>query len=491
MDRIAMIEMNDTVSPAAHASAMPTTVTVDGKTSPILSGAVAGGQVSAVARTRVEGQQAHLAERGFTKAKGAGEKGITAWRGLAIGTRVNTIGDENFAASRVSFEEKPTALAALEKLATTIEAEGRMHVEHVRLGSLTCRAEDGAIAAKNGEWHVFQPTTRALSHLGNVLAPSDTTLARYLPNAPVSIRREIVSTYTALHRASEKTAAKEITLGLRRNVPGKTPAGITTLPVRDGSPDAVECYRIASDRYVPYEAHTAARDIIAGCADELAGSRAEVVYDGDCARLTFWFHADHVVDLAAGDVFKAGIILNLDDVRGGSIKVRSSVIRNKCLNLIILGKQTKTNLVQRHVGKGVTEIAANVKAGIAQAASDLSYFVKGWHAARQDRIVDAFSGDPRKVFEGLVGAGLTKLGGSMESQVDRLMTAWQAEPGYTRADVVNAVTRAAHADAWWTSAFGGEDVEEQAGQLLYVHNIARRIDSGRATYADKMGIEFT
>jgi len=43
---------------------------------------------------------------------------------------------------------------------------------------------------------------------------------------------------------------------------------------------------------------------------------------------------------------------------------------------------------------------------------------------------------------------------------------WSHEPGYSKTAIVNAVTRAAHTEAWrsWTTS---EDLERAAGEPLY------------------------
>jgi len=50
--------------------------------------------------------------------------------------------------------------------------------------------------------------------------------------------------------------------------------------------------------------------------------------------------------------------------------------------------------------------------------------------------------------------------------VERLQRAWDIEPGYSKAAIVNAVTRAAHTEEWrsWQTS---EELERAAGELLY------------------------
>lgn len=58
-----------------------------------------------------------------------------------------------------------------------------------------------------------------------------------------------------------------------------------------------------------------------------------------------------------------------------------------------------------------------------------------------------------------------------EQLAGRIMTSWQAEPDDTIQGLVNAVTRAAHEWQWKPSSWAEDDLEEQAGQLLYARVI--------------------
>ncbi|MEK9705704.1 MAG: hypothetical protein VW233_06895, partial [Paracoccaceae bacterium] len=75
-------------------------------------------------------------------------------------------------------------------------------------------------------------------------------------------------------------------------------------------------------------------------ADGFAGSdlRGEVEYNPATGDVRFNAYAmpNTIVDLAAGDVFKAGISGSTNDMNGGSFEIWNSVVRNLCLNLLIL-----------------------------------------------------------------------------------------------------------------------------------------------------------
>ena len=82
--------------------------------------------------------------------------------------------------------------------------------------------------------------------------------------------------------------------------------------------------------------------------------------------------------------------------------------------------------------------------------------------------------DVDAVFRGLVYNKVVHVPGiKPEEMMERLQRAYQAEPGYGKDAIVNAVTRAAHAETWgsWTDV---EDMERTGGALLFqpVWNLA-------------------
>lgn len=53
-----------------------------------------------------------------------------------------------------------------------------------------------------------------------------------------------------------------------------------------------------------------------------------------------------------------------------------------------------------------------------------------------------------------------------EDLVKRLHDSWEREPGYSKTAILNAITRSAH-EHTWSSWADTEDLESQAGSLLY------------------------
>jgi hypothetical protein len=72
------------------------------------------------------------------------------------------------------------------------------------------------------------------------------------------------------------------------------------------------------------------------------------------------------------------------------------------------------------------------------------------------------------VFRALIKAGYVSAPDGAEVAVDNYHQAWLKEPGETRSAYVNAITRAAH-ESPWSNPWATDELEEQAGKLLYNH----------------------
>src|SRR5207302_1367866 len=96
------------------------------------------------------------------------------------------------------------------------------------------------------------------------------------------------------------------------------------------------------------------------------------------------------------------------------------------------------------------------------------------------RVMAGIHGDaePAHVFRQLLEQGLVHVAGvTMDAMVERLMRAWRSEPGHTVTAVVNAVTRAAHAEPW-SSVWAETELAEQGGASALV-GAGRRGDVAR------------
>lgn len=443
------------------------------------------GEVSAVAAARVTAQEENFAKLGYT---------MKGKRGYDAGAQINETGKKNLESSRREWEKQPDTLVALQNFDTLIAAENRA-VTKTQLSRIKCLGATGNLTlGAAGEGAV--PTKTALNHVATYLAPG-TRLAGYLPNAPMSVRADLVNFYSRQLAADEDAEHAAWAASPIRDRSGK-PVGEPTREkvavahrVRNGQR---EVYRVASTSYAPFEAHDAARTLLnnADVMKALAGSKSEINYDGERATIDVLWHEDRTVDFACGDVFKAGLRIKLDEVKGGSTVVQATALRNLCLNLIILGTAEKTHLRRRHIGalSGAQGLVAQFLAAVQSARGEMDAFIGVWTAARQERILDGYSGDASAVFRGLIGAGMVDaLPGTGEEKLERLMAAYSFEPGPSKADFSNAITRAAHtAGDWWNGdVFAQQALEAQGSQVLYVGALGTKVERGLETWGDKYG----
>lgn len=426
------------------------------------AGTVAHGTVSPIATKRIDDDVKALVASGYD-VEGAGKLLY------ASGRRVIAGGDERLTSGRIAWEQLPPARDELARFAGAVRSEKRVNLMGVPLGSILSTL-DGAVSLEvGGKATMYQPTTRAIGQVGSYIAPG---LGQYLPIAPHAARSAIFNAH------AEKIAGTKISMGVRDSLHGK-PFVVPQL------------FRVASDSYLPIDPDMVADAMAAALPKSW---RAEIRYDGDSWMIEATTHADTVVDLATGDMFKAGLRFKSNDVVQGGASLSGFARRILCQNLIIVGDAVRPYFRKIHIGAkttAVNELAAKITESVSRVEADLSRFTKRWDEARHDRIIDeSASKGPESVFGALVDAGLVDLPGGRDRVVANLVVAWNAEPGYSRADVVNAITRAAHeAGSWWNDLTTQEDAEVQASKLLYVKNLVTRIDTAIAARATS-AIEF-
>lgn len=198
-----------------------------------------------------------------------------------------------------------------------------------------------------------------------------------------------------------------------------------------------------------------------------SGARGDFRMDGPRWQIRATFHsAIRAEDLRVGDVFRGAIWTSGMDDGTGSVRIGVGVERARCKNLTTIWAKDVQGL--RHNSRNFDQRLGEI---MEQAVKAISGFAGKWaEASKQSIIEQVHEGlEPQKVFVLLVKKGLVKLPGvSQEEMVERLVRAWSAEPGYQRADIVNAVTRCAHTETW-KSPWHQEELEAQGGQLLYNH----------------------
>jgi hypothetical protein len=177
-----------------------------------------------------------------------------------------------------------------------------------------------------------------------------------------------------------------------------------------------------------------------------------------------WHSNADVGDVAAGEFFKAGILVRSSDDGSGSIKIDSQVWRNLCLNLIVIDRAQQSHMRRRHVGSQ-SSIGDAIRTGMTDAMQAMKYFREQWGYAKRIDVIEKFGVAARDVFGSWIDDELIVAPGGRAVVLDRLLSAWHREPGNAATDMVNAVTRAAH-EATWSSPWVADDLQAQAGKLL-------------------------
>jgi hypothetical protein len=208
-----------------------------------------------------------------------------------------------------------------------------------------------------------------------------------------------------------------------------------------------------------------------GVATVLAGEgmRGSVSYDPASTRVRWeaaWM-APQSIDPRVGDVFRVGVTGSTADAANGSFKVSMSATRILCINLTIAdGYIAAFRRAHRGNLDGVIdEIAATVKA----VPEAFAAFAVDWQIARNTAIKNvALFGktysDVPTALAALVESGEIDAGVARDVQIEALLGGYNREPGDTLADLLNAVTRAAHPTAWDDAARA--TLERRAGELL-------------------------
>jgi hypothetical protein len=188
-------------------------------------------------------------------------------------------------------------------------------------------------------------------------------------------------------------------------------------------------------------------------------------------RVDAVWHADSIVNLAAGDVFKAGLRFRSSDSGGGSIKADLLVWRNLCKNLIIIDNASVEVLRRTHRGS-MDGIVVDLTAATARAQELIKGFANDWGFLRHAPVnkVEIYGEKYDTVPEALkalVDQGRIDGMTATNAAVEALLSGYAKEPGNgSLADIINAVTRAAHEGKFGIDR--QEKIERSAGDLVPV-----------------------
>lgn len=349
------------------------------------------------------------------------------------------------------FEELPYAIEALDMFAGRVDAENRRDVI-VNTADLYM-TEDGKLETPFG---VFTTEERGFATLAatlqskmqqvNGVRPASATA--YLGSIPANMRAHNVNWML------DHVEGTDLKIG-----------------TREGSGGFRSIYRTVTPTYADASPNKLARMLAKTIAED-TDARADIQYDGYRTTVRTLWHNYHDVEAAGtGDIFRFGIELVTADDRSSSIKVRLVTWINQCLNYIITTTSDVTVGRKRHVGDE-RKLSRAIRKMVKEARAKAGPFLDAWKASAQDDLLSSLNvSNAREVYEKLVKRGYGRVPGvKPDVLVNRYVTAWQAQPGHSRTHFVNGLTRAAH-EARWASPWTQHEIEEQAGQLLYVKRV--------------------
>jgi len=412
--------------------------------------------VSAEGKARAEADEVDAVANGWSLASPI----------YAIGSVVNATGVANFRASRIAHDEKPSVTEACEKLVNLIQAEDRKDMV-IKVPALHM-FPDGRITRGGGALAISE---RAFTGVGVHVTPGG---ASYLRSCEPAIRALNFNHWAAKGLREDTRATQQaVESWTREGCEGPMPGPVmaekeVTLRTRlNHASGKREAWSIVGPRYAAHDVDAIAQQVMRSEAIP-ADAKCDITYDGYRMRMDVLFHTNIQPEKAvAGEIFKAGIMVKTADDGSGSIQISAQVFRNLCLNLIVIDHAKHQVTRRKHYGSG---IEAAVAEGIETAMGKVKVFADKWSEATMENVLERYGvNDIEAVMRGLVFNKVVHVSGiKPDDMFERLMRAYQAEPGYGKEAIVNAVTRCAHSETWsrWTDV---EDLERKGGELLFAN----------------------
>ena len=368
---------------------------------------------------------------------------------VPIGTALIQDGQERFRRSRRQYEEMMYMQDVCGALVERVRAEHRVdipaHAARLRV------TPAGQLAVPRRGHHAITP--RAIRGLSSFVTDSG---GRYFaalqdsgdPDLVALMARNLNFHLPRANRTRADGSERPVELNLR---------------TRRCATGGREVFAVVGSGYTEHDVDKIAVQVMSAVPPSARGS---VVYNGYRATFDILFHSDiRASEVVAGELFKAGVRIRTADDGSGAITVSAMVWRNLCLNMLIIDRAEQVTVRRRHAGEGVADV---IQAGIHRALDKVDHFARKWNEASLENLLERYGlVDPENVFEGLVANRVVWVPGlRAEELVDRLITAYRSEPGYSKAAFVNAISKAAHTGEWrsWETP---EALEEVAGNLLF------------------------
>lgn len=369
----------------------------------------------------------------------------------ALGANAGDWTAQGYKTKQVAHEAKPLARPGLEAFRDRVRAEKREDLL-LRVSEIRADVEERAgqpaktvLVTPDGDVRVEGEGFRALA----ARLPGEGT-PRFLASVDPYLRAHAWN-----HLAPLVTEKDEVMLRTRLEVGG-----------------ARAVYAVTSPSYHPYNPDRVAEDVLKHLDEQgLEAARVETHYDGDRVEIRLVWHNYHGTETAgSGDVFQFGVKISTGCSGKEALRVALVAYSNLCLNYLCIGEDVLEIIKRRHTGGENMRHSLNY--GIASALEHGGDVLRRWEEVGREDLFRTLDLDkPEQVFAALLERGYGKVAGYDDEQlVRRYLKAMQFAPGRTRADFVNALTRAAHT-CRWTNPWARAEIEESAGQLVYVRTL--------------------
>ena len=276
-----------------------------------------------------------------------------------LGTLVNETGVENLTKSRQQYDELPSVADGLSSLVGEIKSEERRD-RVVPINSLLY-TNDGRLGAK----------------AVNTANAATMTDAGYLQLAS---QLDIPATAAKFIRANQPLSAGAALINQRiGNIGPDEQVMVRARNRRDGTGRNV--FAVLSPRYTPIDLCDIAEELLR--VEAFRDAKIDINYDWATTQavLDVTFHTDiDAGNAACGEYFKAGVRFKTADNGGCSLSASSYLVRNLCLNFIILDEAEIK--LDRIIHKGSKQSRLDRLANAASAGSkSIEHFASKWTAA--------------------------------------------------------------------------------------------------------------
>lgn len=239
------------------------------------------------------------------------------------GTAVNELGVENAKKSREAFEKLPLLTNGLTDFEKTIAAEKRNHLV-VKPSDLKVkiRPQDDTFDVHLGLKTVSNTaflTLHSANQLADIIEMPRKVMSWLYENGGLEAE-------ALLQRELNESEAKSVKVRGRASPNGGR-----------------EVFAIVSEKYPIVDAAPTVSQKVLSALSELPGARIDIQYNPKTLVTIFdvQFHSNiEAGNYACGELFRAGVRITCNDRGDGSVTVQAFVIRNLCLNLIVLHTAT-------------------------------------------------------------------------------------------------------------------------------------------------------